>query len=96
MLAGWLVAQVADEGGINITQALVSYGIAAPFVGWLIWQLRSDRKAYNDDLAELRQHLDEERKANRDLYDRIIAQQERMAPILEQAARALDHAVERP
>lgn len=91
----WLVAQVADDGAINIGQAIVSYGIAAPFVGWLIWQLRSDRKAYVDDIAAHREQLDLERKANRELYDRIIAQQERMAPILEQAARALDHAVER-
>ena len=90
-----LLAQVADGGAINIGQAIVSYGIAAPFVGWLIWQLRSDRKTYADETAARIAELAAERQANRELYDRIIAQQERMAPILEQAARALDHAVER-
>ena len=90
-----LIAQAADTGAINIGAALVSYGVAAPFVGWLIWQLRSDRKTYADEAAARATELAAERQANRELYDRIIAQQERMAPILEQAARALDHAVER-
>lgn len=97
-----LVAQVADTGAVDIGAALVSYGVAAPFVGWLIWQLRSDRKTYADEAAAHRTQLDAERQANRELYDRIIAQQERMAPILEhaagaldQAARALDRAMER-
>ena len=95
MLAVWLLAQAAPDDAINIGQAIVSYGIAAPFVGWLIWQLRSDRKAYNDDRAAFAAEIAAEGQANRELYDRIITQQERMAPILEQAARALDHAVER-
>lgn len=83
-MLSWLLAQAADSGGIDVGAALVSYGVAAPFVAWLIWQNRSTSN-----------QLEAERKANRELYDRIIAQQERMAPILEQAARALDHAVER-
>jgi len=78
VFAVWLVAQVADEGAINIGQALVSYGIAAPFVGWLIWQLRSDRKTYTEDREAIAADLAAERQANRQPYDRIIAQQERM------------------
>jgi hypothetical protein len=97
-VAVWLLAQVAD-GGIDVGQALVSYGVAAPLVGYVLWDDRRRDKAhvearerYDADVAAHRTQLDLERKANRELYDRIIAQQERMAPVLEMAARALDHA----
>lgn len=90
MLVAWLLAQQAA----GTDASLIGYGVAAPFLGWLIWQLRTDRAAYKADVDDHRRQLDIERQANRELYDRIIAQQERLGPILERAARALEHSAE--
>lgn len=85
-----LLVWSAEAGSVDVGEALIGYGVAAPLVAWLIWQLRSDRAAYVADVTAHREQLDLEREANRKLYDRIIEQQAAVAPILERAARALE------
>lgn len=86
----WLVAQEAPTTGSTTTDALIGYGVAAPLVAWLIWQLRTDRRTYGEDIDAHRKQLDLERQANRELYDRIIEAQQQMAPVLAQCLAVLE------
>lgn len=96
----WLLAQeVAVPVDLSTWDQFGPFAICfvlmAAAIGWLLRDRTRTKANYDADVQAHREQLDLERKANRDLYDRIIAQQDRMAPLLEQTARALDHAVER-
>lgn len=97
MLLALLVVLAQVEPTSSVPGGWAQFGfagvLAAGIIGWLLKDRTRLKAEYDADIAAHREQLDLERKANRELYDRIIAQQERMAPILERAAHALEHAV---
>lgn len=82
-----MLAQVVSDA--SFMEAIVGYGVAFPLVAWLVWQLRSDRAAYRDDTKLLRTELSEERAANRELLERLIAQQAATIPIVTAATETI-------
>lgn len=92
VLLAWMVGSDAPATGVS--DALVGYGVAAPLVAWLIWQLRTDRTAYRADAQAHRDQLDLEREANRVLYERVIEQQAQLGPVLSRCLQVLEAAAE--
>lgn len=77
----WLFAQQGASPGAgagDFGQGLVGYGIAAPFIAFLLWQNTRQAAA-----------LERERSSYRDLTERLIAQQAATIPIVTAATEAL-------
>lgn len=68
---GRAVFAVAADSGIDVGTMIASYGIAAPFAGLCLWQMRSSATKLDAALAKVAELQDDAVKRERDFAGRV-------------------------